>query len=1132
MKIQLLFIYTFILSVTAFSNTRAQGINLIVKEKSLTQIIKLVEQSTSYTFVYDFKEVQPYSSISINLKNVAPQEAMTKILKNTNLDFKLFDNTIVIKKKEGIKINPQEKAEEVQNIVEGTVTDSTGKPLPFVSVTPLEKNIAAVSSNGQGKFSIQTTVPVRLRFSLIGYSSKTIEVNSYKHLNIVLSSQIATVEEVVVVGFGTQKKENLTGAVSSVKMDEVLGNRPVVSVAQALQGVVPGLSMPSTNGVPGQNASYNIRGITSINGGGNAPLVLVNNVPMDINLVDPQDIESVSILKDAGSSAIYGARAAFGVILITTKKGKRNQKPQITYNNNFAFSSAAELPEKASPLEEVTAYGKMGFSGDLYVDGRDINKWKEYIEDYQQNPDKYPLEYYFDTNNSLYWVKENQGFDLMMADFGFQQNHNTSISGGSENSQYRIGLGFTNEDGIIITNKDAYKRANISAYYEIDIKPWLTSKIDVRYAGSNKSLVADGGRGGIWGNVMSLPSWYSIKDSYTLNGIEYPYESSATYVKYGAPRTNKRGDMRLFGALVIKPIQNLSLTGEFTYDKKNNLDKVYLNNYPYMDKGLANVIQSVTQTSFATTTSFTDYKSINAYANYKRQIQNHNFGFTLGFNQEWSYLESLYSYNTDILVAELPSLSVASGTPVSYDGFSEFAVRGAFYRVNYDYQGKFLFEANGRYDGSSRFPKASRFGFFPSFSAGYRISEESYMQGLDPWLSDLKFRGSWGQIGNQNINNYAFIPGMVVDKNYKGWLIDGSQVLTFNQPAMVSTSFTWERVETLDVGADAAFMNNRLNATFDWYRRDTKGMLAPGMDLPAVVGSSAPTENTASLRTNGWELKLDWKDKVGEIGYRVGGGIYDTKSHITKYDDNDTYSLSTYYKNQQIGEIWGYQSIRLAQESDFDANGNLIEGLFKYKTVTKLNPGDVLYEDLDGDQTIWFGDNTLSNPGDRRIIGNNQRRYQYSLTGGVNWKNFDLSLILQGVGKRDIWRTDQMTWPTGTWGANFKDNLDFWSTDNTQAFYPRVYANDAVNTSTNHLTQSRYLANGAYLRLQNISLSYAFSPTLLTKIGAASASIFFSGENLYTWHHLPKGLDPEMASAGSWSYPFMKKYAVGININF
>lgn len=1129
MRIQLMFIFTLLCTVHAFSSSEAQVINLSVKNQPIKFVIQQLEKRTEYMFVYDPNDVKSTKLLDVDIKNLKINDALKKILATTDLDYKIFENTVVLKKKGAV---PNLETAVMQKSISGRVIDSLGRPLPYVSVVWIGNTSKGTSTDLQGQFVIDAEVGATLRFTLMGYLSLDVKVQHEATLNVVLKNRPAVLDEVVVVGYGTQKKENLTGAVAYVKMDEILGDRPVVSVAQALQGVVPGVSIPITNGIPGQNASYNIRGITSINSSGNDPLVLVNNVPMDINMVDPQDIESVSILKDAGSSAIYGARAAFGVILITTKKGKRNQSPQISYNNNFAFSQPGELPQKASPLEEVMAYEKMGFSGNLYVDGRDIGQWKKYIEDYNANPQKYPLGYFYDENKSLYWLAENQGFKQMMSDYGFQQNHNAAISGGSDNSQYRLGLGYTDEDGIIITDKDHYKRVNLSAYYEVDIKPWLTTKLDVRYGNSNKSLVADGSRGGVWGNVMSMPSWYSITDTYNFNGIEYPYESSATYINYGAPRTNKKGDLRMFGAVVLKPIKNLSITGEYTFDKKNTLDKIYLNAYDYIEKGLSNVQQSVTQTSFATTTAFTDYKSFNIYGNYTHSFEGHNLGITAGFNQESSYFESLYSYNTDILIADLPSLSVASGTPVSYDGYSEYAVRGAFYRFNYNYKDKYLFETNGRYDGSSRFPKNKRFGFFPSLSAGYRLSEEEFMKPLRPWLSNLKIRGSWGQIGNQNISNYAFIPGMAMNKNYKGWLVDGTQVLTFNQPSMVSTGFTWERVETLDLGGELGFFNDKLRSTIDWYQRDTKGMLAPGMDLPGVVGASAPTENTASLRTRGWEVKLDWNDRIGEVGYRIGMGFFDSKSHITKYDDNDTYSLSTYYEGQHIGEIWGYVSNRLAQSEDFDNAGALLPGLVKYKTLTKLNPGDVLYEDLDGDNTIWFGENTVHNPGDRKVIGNNQRRYQYSFTGGVNWKRFDFSFILQGLGKRDIWRGDQMAWPTGTWGTNFKDNLDFWTPENMNAYYPKVYANDAVNTSVNRMTQTRYLANGAYLRLQNVTLSYALSHDILKKIGINSARMFASGENLYTWHHMPKGLDPEMASSGTWSYPFMEKYALGINITF
>lgn len=410
---------------------------------------------------------------------------------------------------------------------------------------------------------------------------------------------------------------------------------------------------------------------------------------------------------------------------------------------------------------------------------------------------------------------------------------------------------------------------------------------------------------------------------------------------------------------------------------------------------------------------------------------------------------------------------------------------------------------------------------------------------MNSYLSNLKLRASWGSIGNQVIlksdntpDNYPYIPDMNV--YLSSWLVDGQKITTLGAPAMVSSSFGWEKVYTLDFGFDLDLFDNKLNTTFDWYRRDTKGMLAPGMELPGVVGASAAKQNAADLKTYGWELKINWRDQIGQVGYRVGFNLYDSQSEITKYDNEaGLIGSNIYRKGMKLGEIWGYVTDRFYTEDDFNADGTLKPGIPMFKGAGKVYPGDILYKNFDEDtEYIFQGENTVYNPGDQRIIGNNTPRYQYGITAGVTYKGFDLSIFLRGVGKRDYWRTDQMAWPTGGWGSLFKETLDFWTPENTDAYFPRVYSQDQTNTSFNRKVQTKYLANAAYLKIQNITLSYTLPKSFCQRIYMDNIRVFVSGENLHTWDHLPEGLESDMLSKGAWEYPFMKKYSLGINVTF
>lgn len=1118
-----------------------QQITVSMGSQPLVKIFEAIEAQTDFSIAYNQTKLDVKQTVSTNFVNKTVSFILNSVLKETGFTYKLEDkHIIIIPVPKPVETAPNHTAPGSQNIkVTGTITDIHGEPLIGANVLVEGTKLATITDTN-GMFSLEVPANSKLRITYIGYMTQEVAVKNKTLFNIQLREDINTMDEVVVIGFGTQKKVNMTGAVASVNVKESLGDRPIANISAALQGVVPGLKIESATGTPGDDMTYNIRGNTSINGG--EPLVLVNNVPMDINMIDPQDIESVSILKDAASAAIYGARAAFGVILITTKQGRKDTAPKFNYNNNFSFSKASELPQKATPLESVLAYKEMGWANDTFVSGENITQWEGYIRDYMANPSKYPDGYFYDEQGSLFLLRNNDMFADMMDNYGFMQNHSISVSGGSERTSYRISLGYTGEDGILVTDKDKFNRVNMSSFLSVDVNKWLTTQLDIRYANSTQNKVEQGGRSGVWGSVMVRPSYMNILPR-EVDGIVYPAETSATYVRYGEPRIIKKTDMRTLGRVIISPLKGLKITGEYTYNRTTEYNRMYVNQYQYVAINLAQISNNVENSRYALTQGFTNYNAINVFANYDFSIGKHDISIMGGFNQEESHKESQWSERTDVLLENLPSLSGSTGTTSATDTFSEYAIRGLFYRLNYAYNGKYMFEANGRYDGTSRFPKNNRFGFFPSFSAGWRISEEGFMRGTRKFLSNLKFRASWGSIGNQIIfladgvtpDNYPYIPAMGIERTT--WLVDGmgQKPTTLSAPLMVSNSFSWEKVYTLDFGIDFGFFDNRLNGTFDWYRRDTKDMLAPGMDLPWVVGASAAKQNAADMRTHGWELELNWRDRINkDWSYRIGFNLYDSQSEITKYN-NETNLLGDkiYRKGMKMGEIWGYVTDRFYTEADFNEDGSLKPGIPIPKGAGKVYPGDILYKNFDDDtETIWSGEGTADNPGDQRIIGNSTPRFHYGITAGVSWKGFDLSIFLRGVGKRDYWRTDQIAYPSGGWGSLFKETLDFWTPSNTNAYYPRIYANDGVNTEKNRWKQTKYLADASFLKLQNITFSYTFPKVLSKRIYFDEIKVFFSGENLYTWDHLPEGLETDMLKKGAWEYPFMKKFSFGINVTF
>ena len=610
------------------------------------------------------------------------------------------------------------------------------------------------------------------------------------------------------------------------------------------------------------------------------------------------------------------------------------------------------------------------------------------------------------------------------------------------------------------------------------------------------------------------------------------------------PVKNNNDNPRIFLKSILKPLKGLEAVFEYTFDKNIYDYHWYSGQYDYT------TIQGGSSKSFVDDylrkyKQYTNYNAINVYATYSKNFGHHHFKVMAGFNQESSYQETLDAYSYNQAVIDVPAMGSGTGTIKTTDSYSEYAVRGGFFRVNYNYQDKYLLEVNGRYDGSSKFPKSSRFGFFPSVSAGWQIAQESFMESTHDWLDGLKVRASYGVIGNQNVNPYTFTPTMSVNNKSTSWIVDNTYVTSISSlPALVSQNFTWEKVGTVNVGLDVNLFNNRLNGVFEWYQRNTSGMLAPGVQLPAVVGASAPYQNTADMRTQGWEVSLNWRDQIGKVGYRLGFNLFDYKSKITKYDDNAaTKLLSSFYPGQVMGEIWGYVTDGYYTVDDFEdtSSWKLKEG------VTSINgynvrPGDVKFKNLRDDESttnvITSGDNTFDNPGDRKVIGNTTPRYQYGINLGVNYAGFDLNVMLQGTGKRDYWISNVLTFPmngdtfvplfeglSDYWRPKDPDNGD-WTAVNPDAKYPRLYGNRG-NSGSNLRVSDGYLSDASYLRIKNITLSYTLPKKCLSQTLLSQMKMFVSIENAATFTSLPSGIDPERIE---WNYPAFRTVSFGINV--
>ena len=1037
-------------------------------------------------------------------------------------------------------------------VCKGVVKDNQGETVIGASV------VVKGSTNGtitglDGDFTLNNVKRGDvIQISYIGYVSQEV-VWQGTPLNITLKEDSQTLEEVVVVGFGSQKKANLTGSVSQVKMDDVLGERPVTNVKNALQGSMPGL-MVSGGASPGEAKSFNIRGTVSINGMN--PLVLIDNVEGDIDLLNPEDIESVTVLKDAASSAIYGARAAAGVILITTKKAKKGEKFNLNYNANFSFQTSINSPKQASLDEYLRAYQAAGFSETYYAGNGSVSKWREYLAGYKENPAAYPTVgdgIYIGEDGAPYYLNDKDVYKAFQ-ETSFMQTHNLTANGGTEKLRYRLSAGLTKEDGPLIESKDTYMRKNISSFISADITDWLTQEADFRYTVADRSEPMGSGDGIYCMNHISFyPSGMMPGSVNTSVDKDLPLITPENQIRYNNPYLTDTDNTRIYLRTILRPIKGLELVGEYTYDRKNWQKSYYAKKWEYTTEQLGSN-NSVTSDYLFKSEDHEDYNALNLYGTYNFSIkEDHMFKVMAGFNQERKQNSWISVQTHDMIAPSAPSFTSATGKIIPQNSYSDYAIRGAFYRINYNYKDRYLFEVNGRYDGSSKFPKDDRFGFFPSFSVGWNIAREAWMEKALDYVSDLKLRASWGQIGNQNIGNYGYYSTMQPVGNSNYWLKDGEFITYISTPGLVSNSFTWETVETLDIGFDASMFNSRLQVTFDWYQRTTRDMLIAGIQLPAVVGTSAPMRNAADMRTRGWEIAVNWRDQIGDWKYNVGFNLYDYKSKITKYSNNEDKLLSqNYYEGKTLGEIWGYVSDGFYTIDDFDGPGTwqLKDGVASLDGYNP-RPGDEKFVNLNDDRgtnEINSGLNTVDSPGDQKVIGNSTPRYNFGVNLGVSYKGFSLSAILQGTAKRDVWiggmslfpfggsakayypvfynQTDYWE-PMGSCDGQYTENdREYWIAKNPDASLYRLYSN-MQNHGSNQRASTKYLQNGAYMRLKNITLAYTFPKALISKVSLSALKVFVSAENLATISSLPKGYDPERLS---WGYPFYRTLSFGLNV--
>ncbi|MDR1707090.1 MAG: TonB-dependent receptor [Prevotella sp.] len=1117
-------------SIPEWNILQSSKVSLNMKNASFKDIFNKIEEQTTLVFIYNNNDVDEQKRANIRALSESVDLLLDRLLKNTDLTYSVNDKYIILKKRNIIEKDETlsvDRVKQNQKKITGQVSDINGDPLVGATVLVKGSSSNSTMTDIDGNFTLNVPDNATIIITYLGFLPKEIVVGNQTNFVVVLDEDSKTLDEVLVVGFARQKKANLTGAVSGIKMDDILKDRPVATTATLLQGTIPGLQVTSGTGEPGAGFSFNIRGTTSINSGG-SPLVLVDNVPLTgpLNLLNPDDIESVSVLKDGGAAAIYGARGAFGVVLITTKGAKLDQKTKVSYTGNIAFTTPGQLPAKESPLRTVQAFKDFGFTS--WQGRNDLDKWIELIQAYNSDPSLYPDGYAMDAASSTlpYFLKEYDQMRDFLGETGFQQIHNVSVSGGSAKTSYRLSLGYTDSDGVVVTDKDSYRKYSLRSFINTEMTSWLTGQLDVNYYKSKKTMPNNAD----WSMAVAVPS-FTPTGTWNVNGEDLIIGTPGNRVRMSALNNDQYMDTRMTGRLIAKPVKDLTITGELTYDHLTQETVNYANRYYYAGVYMLDKTETVANSIYDNTKRATSNTVFNLFASYDKSFEKHKFTILGGYNAESYHMDYLNGQATQMINDKLPSLNQSIGEKVPNDGFSEYALMGFFGRINYSFLDRYLLEINGRYDGSSKFPPNHRWGLFPSISAGWRISEEPFMANIKSIIPELKLRASYSTLGNQNIAAYSFVDGM---GTYYPWVNDYARTIALNTPGLVSSDYTWETIESTNMGVDITMFGGRFDLVFDLYNRKTKDMLDYGaITYPAVLGTAAPLQNVADLQTKGWEIDLKWRDRIGKVGYNIGFNLYDYKAKITRFPSNETKLISNYYEGYQMGTIWGYVTDRYYTEDDFE-NGVLKPGIAVPDGVNP-KPGDVLFKDFDEDGKIMNA-RTADELRDQKIIGNNSLRFQYGINGGINWNNFDFSFYIQGVGKRDLWVANELTFPGYyQWGSLFTHLSDYWTPDNIDAKFPRVYQTGTSdrNYSSNVRAQTRYLQNGAYLRVKNIAFGYTIPASITKKCGVNQVKINTSVENPFLFHHLPKGMDPTLDNKGRGiGYPVMRIYSFGLSLNF
>lgn len=1110
MKLIILLTAISLLQLSATSSyAQSTKLSMSLTNVTLEEVIATIEEQTEFVFFYNNAEIDLSRKVSF----IANKNNIKEIL-----DDVFGVNNYRLENKKVVLLNNKSNATQQEKKITGTITDEKGETIIGANVV-VKGTTNGTVTDFDGNFSLLANAGSTLQISYIGYYMKEITVGSSSTYQIKLKENTQILDEVVVVGYGTVKRANLGGAVSTTDA-KTFEARPVSNAATALQGEMAGLTVIRTGG---EAPTIRIRDVSSINGG--SPLVLIDGAEGDLNTINPADIDNVSVLKD-GTAAIYGARAADGVVLITTKKGKKNQKLSVGFNANYSIKKpallkrAANLYEHAAMALEITdgsfpieytadELELIRLNSDQVLPAADWGRWSGYPKFYK-----------------------NQDYNDMLIGNGNIQNYNVNLSGGGEKYTFLISLGHQREDGLLKFGKDLEKRYYVRAKSSIELHKNLTYDLNLSYEASDRgysSAISEGQN--IWELIYKSRSWAPLRNPagnfYTFEGFDNP----AQVLEEGGMSNKTTGNFTINNQLRLKIIDGLEITGQAVI-RKTDYDKSIINKMIY-SRNWDDVNHRIARQPNSAERQYNKklYKNFTLYAEYKKAFNElHDLNVMVGAANESSNDDSFSAKRINFDQQESMSLQLGSSeNQNAWSVGSAWTINSFFSRVNYTFANKYIVEGTIRADGSSRFDPDHRWGYFPGVNAAWRLGEEDFIKRL-AIFDDLKIRGSFGQMGNQSgIGLYDYIQLITLSSDYYPFG-DGQKGQLASAGNIISTSRTWETISTTNVGFDFGILENRLYGSFDYFWKDNKNMLIP-KTYPTMLGAKAPSTNSGHLNIKGWEVAVGWRDRIGEFSYSARFNLSDARnkvmervgSNLTKLGLNETptdYPLNSFFGYEFDGIIQNEQDLE-----DYKArfpNGGI---------PGDLTVGDAKYKDLDNDGKLTVLGNGEKGEGDVVYLGDKNPRFNFGLNLSAEYKGFDLSVFIQGVGRRTMFLKDEADKP---FSQPWFQSAEYWygktwTPERTDAKYPAITLKG--KRDYNYYASSNTKHNVGYARMKNLQLGYTIPSSVTAKVGLEKLRVYFSGEDLFEIHNSPGGWDPE--EDGSYtSYPFSRNFSLGVNIAF